>query len=58
MYDEAQGEPATNNPQKDNIAVSADIVVSGSQTRGQSTKDISPSSLTKNKVDYYFNFTV
>ena len=50
-YNEALGAPATNNPQIDNIAASADIVVSGFTDTLTSAKDISPSSLTKNKVD-------
>ena len=49
-YDEALGEPASNNPQIDNIAASADIVVSGFTDTWTSAKNISPSSLTKNKV--------
>ena len=49
-YDEALGEPSTNNPQIDNIAASADLVVSGFTNTWKSAEDISPSSLTRNKV--------
>ena len=49
-YDEALGEPSTNNPQIDSIAASADLVVSGFTNTWKSAEDISPSSLTRNKV--------
>ena len=49
-YDEALGEPANNNPQIDNIAATADLEVSAFVDTWVSAKDISPSTLTKNKV--------
>ena len=49
-YNEALGEPATTNPQIDNIAASADLVVSGFVNTWTSAEDLSPDSLTRNKV--------
>jgi len=49
-YNEALGEPSTNNPQIDNIAASADLLVSGFTSTWESAKDITPDSLTRNKV--------
>ena len=49
-YDESLGEPATNNPQIDNIAASADIEVTGFSSTWESAEDVSSNSLTRNKV--------
>ena len=49
-YNEALGEPATNNPQIDNIATSADVEIFGFERPWLSADDLSPESLTRNKV--------
>ena len=54
-YNEALGEPASNNPQIDSIAATADIEVSQFVDTWKSAESITPNSLTKNKVRSNFN---